>query len=181
MFPSTAYWLSLIGGALIALAGVAGVIEGIFLQGLLDSILPGVAISALVIGEGVVGILVGVVIVYAARRLKYTPASTRRWGMVIIILAFVSLFGGDGFFLGLILALVGGILAVTWHPRVMPQPVYGPSGYALPMDQPTATSRWGPPASPPLRPGAAQRFCSYCGSPNVATAQFCARCGASMS
>jgi hypothetical protein len=181
MFPSTAYWLSLIGGALIALAGVAGVLEGIFLQSFLDNLLPGEAISALVIGEGVVGIVLGAVIVYAALRLKSTPASTRTWGIVIIVLAFFSIFGGDGFFLGLILALLGGILAATWRPPVMPQPVYGPSGYGLPLYQPTPTSSWGPPAAPPLRPGTSQRFCSHCGSPNLATAQFCAKCGAPMS
>jgi len=178
MFPSTAYWLSLIGGVLILLGGLAEVLSGILLQSTINSIVPGA--GALVIIEGVVGLLLGLVVIYAAFRLKAQPGSARTWGVVIIVVALLSLFGGDGFFIGLILTLIGGILAVSWHPPVMPQPVYGQPGYGLPTNQPTPTGPWGPPAAPPLQPGGAQRFCSYCGSPNVASAQFCAKCGAAM-
>jgi uncharacterized protein DUF6114/zinc ribbon protein len=179
MFPSTAHWLSLVGGALIALSGIAGVLEGIFDPAALESIVPG--ISTVVIAEGIVGIILGVVIIFLAFRMKSTPESARFMGILVIISSILSLFGGDGFFVGLILALLGGILAVSWRPPVTPQPIYGQAGYGLPLNRPVATGPWGPPAAPPTGPGAPWRFCSYCGSPNVATAQFCSKCGATMS
>ena len=79
-----------------------------------------------------------------------------------------------------LLSLIGGILAVIWHPTMVSQPVYGQPGYGAPYGQPGAAPQWSPPAAPPLQPGVAQRFCSSCGSPNVASAQFCAKCGAPM-
>jgi len=179
IYPSTAYWLSMIGGVLVLLSGISAILEGIFLTSFLESILPG--ISAVVIGEGIAGVLFGVVIIYAASRLRNTPASARTWGIAIIVFAVLSIFGGGGFLLGFILALIGGILAATWHPPVMPQSGYGQPGYGAPMNPSAAASPWAPPAAPPLRPGSAQRYCSSCGSPNLAAAQFCAKCGAPMS
>lgn len=179
MFPSTAFWLSLIGGFLIALGGIAAIIEGTLFRSRLESIVPGS--SGVAVVEGGVGLVFGIVIIFGALRLKTAPQASRFWGIIITVFAIISLFGGGGFlFVGLILALIGGILAMTWHPPVMPQPVYGPPGYLLPTNRPTPTGTWGPPASPPVGPGTAQRFCAFCGSPNVASAQFCAKCGASM-
>jgi hypothetical protein len=100
---------------------------------------------------------------------------------MIIVLALVSFIGGGGFYIGLILALIGGIVAVTWRPPTVAPSAYGAPGYGTPVGAPGAAPPWGAPASPPLQPGVAQRFCSSCGSPNVANAQFCAKCGAPMS
>lgn len=171
MFPSTAYWLSVIGGILIVLDGVVAIAEAIALRSLVESIVPGA--SGILIGLGALAVLFGLIIVFLGLRIKSNPALARRSGIVIILLSLVSFLGGGGFFIGLILGLIGGILAVTWNPPMATQPMYGRPGSG-------GSPPWTTPTSPPLQPGAPQRFCSSCGSPNVASAQFCAKCGAPM-
>jgi len=168
VFPSTAYWLSLIGGLLIVLDGFAAIGEAIAYRSVVESIVPGA--SGILIGLGALAVLVGLIIVFLGLRIKSNPASARMSGILIIVLSLVSFVGGGGFFIGLILALIGGIVAATWTSPTLSQPMYGRPG-----------SGGSPPwASPPLHPGGPQRFCSSCGSPNVASAQFCAKCGAPM-
>ena len=101
-------------------------------------------------------------------------------GILIIVFALIGFLGGGGFYIGSILALIGGIMAVSWHPPVVSQPVYVQPGSGAPYGQPGTGLPWSPPAVPPLQPGVPQRFCSSCGSPNVASAKFCAKCGAPM-
>jgi len=179
MYPSTAYWLSLVGGILILLYGMGEIADAIFYSSVIESIFPGA--TGLVIGLGALAVVLGLVIVLLGLRLKSDPASARTSGIVIVVLSLISFIGGGGLFIGLILAFVGGIMAATWRPPMLPQPMYGPQGYDTRIRQPSATTPWGSPASPPLPPGVAQRLCSYCGSPNVSSARFCAKCGAPMS
>jgi hypothetical protein len=46
------------------------------------------------------------------------PVDHTKWGMVIIIFSVLSIFSSAmaGFGIGLILGLIGGILALTWKP-----------------------------------------------------------------
>jgi Family of unknown function (DUF6114)/zinc-ribbon domain len=179
MYPSTAYWLSLIGGILILLYGFAEIAEAILFSSVLESIVPGA--TALVISLGALAVVFGLGIILLGFRLKSRPASARTSGVIILVLSLVSIIGGGGFFIGLILALIGGILAITWRPPEPSPPMYGRPAYGSPIPPASATTPWASPPSPPLQPGVAQRFCSSCGSPNVASAQFCAKCGAPMS
>jgi|SRR5271157_2082614 len=180
-YPNSAYLLSLIGGILIILEGFLVIVAGLLLSAVIGSDIPGAsAAAAFVVGFGLIGVIFGLLIVFWAFRLKSNPGSARTMGILIIVFSVISLVGGGGFYIGSILALIGGILAVIWHPTMVSQPVYGQPGYGAPYGQPGAAPQWSPPAAPPLQPGVAQRFCSSCGSPNVASAQFCAKCGAPM-
>jgi len=171
MYPSTAYWLSLVGGIFIVLDGFVAIAEAIALRSLVESIVPGA--SGILIGLGAFAVVCGLIIVYFGLRIRSNPGTARMSGILIIVFSLVSFVGGGGFFIGLILALIGGILGATWTPPMVSQPMYGQPG--------TVGSRpWTVPSSPPLQPGSPQRFCSSCGSPNVASAQFCAKCGAPM-
>jgi len=42
------------------------------------------------------------------------PAQASAWGTLVLVFSVVSLLGMGGFFLGAILGIVGGILALTW-------------------------------------------------------------------
>lgn len=182
-YPSTAYILCLIGAIFILLdavvtAAVAAAFGGAFLSVGLGGV------GAILIALAIVALLFGFVILYGALQLKNNPGSAKTWGIILLVLALISFVGGGGFFIGAILVIIGGIMAIVWTPPMAPtmqQPGWGspmPPGWG----QPTAVP---PPAAPPP-PGAApmassaQRFCASCGAPNAATASFCAKCGAAM-
>lgn len=177
-YPNTAHVLSLIGGILIVLGGLVEAAAGAFRT----AVFVGLGIvGAFAIVLGLVGIAVGLVILYGALQLKSRPQSAKTWGVLIIVLSFVSFLGGDGFLIGLVLSLIGGILAAIWNPPSAPMGETGPWG------QPQGGTSWGQPTmgSPGNVGGAAlagsdRRFCSSCGAANVPSASFCAKCGAPM-
>ena len=150
-YPSTAYILSLIGGIFILLAGLAfaalyaavGAVVFVFIPGL----------GALLLGLAVASILFGLIIIVGAVMLRSRPESAKMWGVIIIVLAIISLFGSaGGFFIGFILALIGGIMAIVWHPPPAPQAAWGTQPMAPTMGGPQGSPGWGgqqPPAAPP--------------------------------
>lgn len=176
-FPTTAYRLSMAGGVVIAVFGVLEVALGVAYRHTLESLVPGS--SARVVLVGVLGVVIGGLIVVFALRLRSTPATANTSGIVIIVLSVLSYFGGSGLFIGLLIALIGGVLAATWRPPAFPQPMYGSPDYGLIRNEPIPAVP-GPVSPPPGAMGAPQRFCSFCGTPNLASARYCAKCGAPM-
>jgi hypothetical protein len=67
---------------------------------------------------GIGGILFGVVVILGALMLYNNPAQHSTWGLVILIFSALSVLGSamGGFGIGLILGLIGGVLALTWKP-----------------------------------------------------------------
>ncbi len=61
-----------------------------------------------------VGLVCGIVILVAAIMLYNHPHETKSWGTVILVVSIISLIGLGGFFVGAILGIVGGVLALTW-------------------------------------------------------------------
>jgi len=167
-YPSAAFILSLIGGIFILLGGlyeaaVYAIVGSAFL-----AFFPG--LGALLIALAVVALIFGLIIIFGAIQMRSHPESAKTWGILVLVFAIFSWIGGGGFVIGFLLALIGGILAIVWHP---PAPAMGQPG------QPT----WGQPtpmAQAPAAAPAGQKFCSSCGSPNAAGTQFCAKCGAAM-
>jgi energy-converting hydrogenase Eha subunit A len=116
-YPSTAYILSLIGGILILIGGIATAIIAAFIGAYSLSVIPGLA--ALAIAFGIVALILGIVILYLAMQLRQNPRTdaVHNNGIIILVLAIVSIFvGGGGFYIGAILAIIGGILALVWKP-----------------------------------------------------------------
>jgi hypothetical protein len=167
-YPTAAFILSLIGGVFILLAGIYTAAIYAFVGSALFDFFPG--FGALLIGLAAVALVFGVIIIVGAVMMRANPESARMWGVVILLLSIFSWIGGGGFIIGFILALVGGILAIAWHPPAVAQTAWSSSPVA--------------PASPPMggapAASAGQRYCASCGSPNAANVQFCAKCGAPM-
>lgn len=65
-------------------------------------------------GLGAIGIISGIIILSGAIMLYNRPAEVSMWGALVLAFSIVSFFGMGGFFLGAILGVVGGILALTW-------------------------------------------------------------------
>ncbi len=111
--PTAAFVLSLIGGIFILLAGL--------LIGLI-----GFAVTLPIGGFGAVagllGIVWGIIVLIGASMLYSRPEQHATWGVIILVFSIVSWFGAiGGFFIGFILALIGGILGITWNPTSYPQ------------------------------------------------------------
>ena len=61
----------------------------------------------------VISIVIGIILVIGGYLIYRNPESAGKWGVVILVASIVSLFGMGGFFVGPILGIIGGILALT--------------------------------------------------------------------
>lgn len=111
--PTAAFVLSLIGGIFVLLAGVVIGVIGFALT------LPLGGFGAAL---GLLGIAWGVIIIIGAVMMNSRPEQHTMWGVIVLVFSFVSFVGAiGGFFIGFLLALIGGILGITWKPT-QPQP-----------------------------------------------------------
>lgn len=99
---SAAFILSVIGGIIILINGLLVALVGAFF------VLFGVGILLIVLG-----LVFGLVVLYAAFKLNSNPSEHVTWGVVIIVFSILSIVIGGGFFVGMILGLIGGVLALV--------------------------------------------------------------------
>jgi len=114
--PTTAFILSLIGGIFILLGG--GMMGGYgWGYGPGFGMMRGYGYGGMF---GIAGVLFGVAVITGALMLYNNPTQHSKWGLVILIFSLLSIFGSAmaGFGIGLILGLIGGILALTWKPPI---------------------------------------------------------------
>lgn len=124
--PVMAFILSLLAGILILISGIMFLAMGAaFMSGMMGAFYGGMMggyqgvigyISSMMTIFGIGGIICGIIILIGAYMINSNPASHATWGAAILVFSFVSLFEGGGFFLGAILGIIGGILAITWKP-----------------------------------------------------------------
>lgn len=113
--PTAAFVLSLIGGILILLDGLWVA----FITSAIGAAMPmffsfGLGLALAI---GILGIIFGLIIIYGSFQINSgEPGKVRTWGIVVLILSIISIITGGGFILGLILGLIGGILALVWKP-----------------------------------------------------------------
>ncbi len=115
--PVSACILSVLGGSLIGLEGV------LFLAGwgfYVPPVLPGPAISPGGLGGMAVGVAVAVVLL--SFLLLFWPQAHVTVGIGIVTFGLLSLPLGGGFFLGAMVAWVGGVLAILYVPRLVANP-----------------------------------------------------------
>jgi len=126
--PTAAFLLSLVGGIFILLGGGVMSIFGPFgfggmmggYRGMMGYRYSGYGMmGALGFGMfGILGLIFGVIVIISAFMLNSKPHEHSTWGTLIVIFSVLSIFGSamGGFGIGLILGLIGGILAITWKP-----------------------------------------------------------------
>lgn len=99
-------------GSYIEQYGLGGPVqEGVFLG-------PGMSLLEFGFGMmGLFGMFFGGVVIIAAVMLRRNPRRHATWGSLIVLFSLFSIFGSAmGLGLGLILDLVGGVLALSWTP-----------------------------------------------------------------
>ena len=65
----------------------------------------------------IMGLFSGVVMIVGAVLLRSHPKDHVVWGVLILVFALASLADMGGYFIGAILGIVGGALALSYHPR----------------------------------------------------------------
>ena len=64
-------------------------------------------------GFALVGLIAGILVAVFAILLWTTPKDRKTWGSLIVVFSIVGLLGIGGFYIGPILGIVGGVLALT--------------------------------------------------------------------
>ncbi len=121
--PTVAFILSLIGGIIILLTALlvlasSFVIREEELKRLLPVEIDVENLRSIVQIAGLVGIVSGILVIVGA--IMINSGKLRRvkiGGIIAIIFSIASIFAGGGLFIGLILGLIGGILALIWKPK----------------------------------------------------------------
>ena len=125
--PTAAFVLSLIGGIFILLGGGMMSMLGYGFRGMMSGyggwgygmMRPGFGMMGLAFGVmGILGLVFGVIVIISAIMLNSKPQEHTTWGTLIVIFSVLSIVGSamGGFGIGLVLGLVGGVLAITWKP-----------------------------------------------------------------
>lgn len=137
--PTASFVLSLIGGFLI-LAGAGmmmtfssdtpyyGMMGGY--RGMMDGdfgVMQGFGYGGWFYGAAAIGLVSGIVVLIGAVMIYLRPSKVPMWGLLVLVFSIVSFAGMGGFFIGAILGIVGGALALAWHPQTM-QTNTGPRG-----------------------------------------------------
>lgn len=122
-----AYIFALLSGALILIGGISNYeyalgnpFPGPGMMPLMTGspygggfMFPMMSYSASVVWASLSGIIVGL-IVLAAGLLLYTHVKQQiLWGAIIVAAAIIGLLSGGGFFVGSVLGIVGGLIAIT--------------------------------------------------------------------
>ncbi len=65
----------------------------------------------------ILGLFAGMIIIMGAVMLRMRPQDHLTWGILIIVFALVSFVDMGGYFIGAILGIIGGALAISYLPR----------------------------------------------------------------
>lgn len=131
--PTIAFVLSLIGGIFILLGGGAMTMFGSWTGNYGYGMMGGYGGWGGMMGRGfgmmgglgygfaflgILGLIFGIIVIISALMLNSKPEQHSTWGTLIVIFSVLSIFGSamGGFGIGLILGLIGGVLALTWKP-----------------------------------------------------------------
>ncbi|MBS7639876.1 MAG: zinc ribbon domain-containing protein [Candidatus Bathyarchaeia archaeon] len=127
--PTAAFVLSLLGGIFILLGGVLYAVIGAYcgaLIGALEPIAPGATwIGAWIFILMALGVIFGIIVIVGSIMIyQAEPNKVKIGSILVIVFSILSLFvaGYGGFFIGLILGLIGGILGLVWKPSAPPPP-----------------------------------------------------------
>ncbi len=110
--PTGAMILAIVGGIFILIGGLVLVEIGSIFSSLTFGLVGGSVIAL-----GAVGALIGILTIVCGVLLNVRPEQHAIFGALILVFAIISwvtAFGG--FFLGFLLALIGGILALVFKP-----------------------------------------------------------------
>ncbi len=69
----------------------------------------------------VIGLISGIIMIFGAAMLRAKPQEHVTWGVLIIIFAVVSLVDMGGYFIGALLGIAGGAMALSYRSKMVSQ------------------------------------------------------------
>ena len=119
---------------------------------------------ALTLPFGIAGLFFGGIVIYSSIMLNSKPARHVIWGILIIIFSLLSVIGAwGGFGIGLVLGVIGGVLALSW--QAAPKKVITQAVEPIMYEPPEGELSTDP------------KFCIHCGRQVPFDAKFCSHCG----
>lgn len=67
-------------------------------------------------GLSFIGLLSGIFVIVGAIMLNSRPAERLTWGTLILVFSVISFLGMGGFYIGALLGIAGGAIALSWKP-----------------------------------------------------------------
>ena len=124
---TTAFILSLIGGIVIAAGSAIAAFLSAFgspygtYYGMGPGMMGGFGFgygygSGWMIGFSVAALVCGMLVVIGAIMLNARPAEHTAWGIIVLVFSIASFMGMGGYFIGAVLGIAGGALALTYRP-----------------------------------------------------------------
>ncbi len=123
-YPYTAFLLSLVGGILMLASGAmllmmiqyVGYNFG-FISGMMGGYMGMMGTFGIPFGSmwglTITALIAGVIVIVGSAMLSARPKEHRAWGAVILTFSLISFLGMGGFYIGAILGIIGGTLAIA--------------------------------------------------------------------
>jgi len=120
--PLVSFALSLAGGILILIDAILLILlSTLFLTSVViydHQMINMTSLNPLFIIIPIIGIICSAVVIFGSILINTGDHSkVRLGGILVVIFSVISIIAGGGFLIGLILGLVGGILALVWKPK----------------------------------------------------------------
>jgi hypothetical protein len=139
--PVTAFALSLTAGILMLVSGIIGYLwltgtginygfDGMMngyggmmggFNGMMNgyqNMMSGLGVhSSYMTGFSIIGLTAGILVLIGAIMLNTRPAEHTAWGALILAFSVISFLGMGGFWIGALIGIAGGALALAWRPR----------------------------------------------------------------
>lgn len=135
--PTTAFILSLIAGTLMLVTGIlsafwfmgggyvptGGMMGGYGMMGGWSGMMDGYEYMmhgfgvpfSMMGGLFIIGLIAGIIVLIGALMLNSRPEDHLTWGAMILAFSVISLLGMGGFYVGALLGIAGGALALSWR------------------------------------------------------------------
>jgi hypothetical protein len=105
--------LSLAGGIIIVLAGIASWIWHTAFFSQMSWMMGGPWFNAMIAGTSIIGIVSGTLVILGALMIGFRPHESHMWGVMVLVFSLLSIFGMGGFLVGAVLGIIGGSIALT--------------------------------------------------------------------
>ena len=126
-----AYVISLIGGLVLIVVGVLNIFwfglgtlggYGNYMRGMMDGyhgfMGSNATSNSFFTAISAVSLISGIVVLVSAVLLRVRPQENVVWAVLILAFSVISLVGMGGYFIGAVLGIVGGALALAYRPKM---------------------------------------------------------------